>query len=129
MLKKICIGCAPIVLLMACLPQATSDQSHIKGIASWYGEELRGRLTASGEPFNPDDLTCAMWDVPFGTIVTVTLGNRSVKVRVNDRGPARRLGRAIDLSKAAFKKLTSLEAGLVKVKLTYKNEPIKVHKR
>jgi rare lipoprotein A len=70
-----------------------------------------------------------MWDVPFGTIVTVTLGNRSVKVRVNDRGPAKRLGRAIDLSKAAFRKLTSLEAGLVKVKLSYQNEPIKVHKR
>ena len=129
MLKKICIGCATTVLLLACLPQAASDQTSIKGVASWYGEKLRGRPTASGEPFNPDDLTCAMWDVPFGTIVTVTLGNRSVKVRVNDRGPAKRLGRAIDLSKAAFSKLTSLEAGLVKVKLSYQNEPIKVHKR
>jgi rare lipoprotein A len=129
MLKKICICGTATVLLLACLPQAASDQTCIKGIASWYGEKLRGRPTASGEPFNPDDLTCAMWDVPFGTIVTVTLGNRSVKVRVNDRGPAKRLGRAIDLSKAAFRKLTSLEAGLVKVKLSYQNEPIKVHKR
>jgi rare lipoprotein A len=102
--------------------QMKAAPSEIKGIASWYGEELRGRPTASGEPFNPDDMTCAMWDIPFGTIVTVTLGNKSVKVRVNDRGPAKRLGRKIDLSKAAFEKLTSLEAGLVTVKLTYKRK-------
>lgn len=124
MLKKICFGCTATVCLFAVLLQTRAAPTEIKGIASWYGEELRGRPTASGEPFNPDDMTCAMWDVPFGTIVTVTLGNKSIKVRVNDRGPAKRLGRKIDLSKAAFAKLTSnqLEAGLVTVKLTYKNE-------
>jgi len=122
MLKKICFGCTATVCLFAVLLQTRAAPTEIKGIASWYGEELRGRPTASGEPFNPDDMTCAMWDVPFGTIVTVTLGNKSIKVRVNDRGPAKRLGRKIDLSKAAFAKLTSLEAGLVKVKLTYTNE-------
>lgn len=122
MLKKICYGCTAIVCLFAVLMQMKAAPNEIKGVASWYGEELRGRPTASGEPFNPDDMTCAMWDIPFGTIVTVSLGNKSVKVRVNDRGPAKRLGRKIDLSKAAFEKLTSLEAGLVTVKLKYKRK-------
>ena len=86
--------------------------------ASWYGDECAGNLTASGEVFDPRDMTCAMWDVPFGTRVRVQLGPRSVVVRVNDRGPAKRLKRGIDLSRAAFAKLADTDAGLIKVKLT-----------
>ena len=86
--------------------------------ASWYGDECAGNLTASGEPFEPRDMTCAMWDVPFGTRVRVQLGPRFVVVRVNDRGPAKRLKRGIDLSRAAFAKLADTDAGLIKVKIT-----------
>lgn len=86
--------------------------------ASWYGDECAGNLTASGEVFDPRLLTCAMWDIPFGTRVRVQLGPRSIIVRCNDRGPAKRLKRGIDLSRAAFAKLADTDAGLIKVKLT-----------
>lgn len=86
--------------------------------ASWYGDECAGNLTASGEVFEPRDMTAAMWDVPFGTRVRVQLGPRSVVVRINDRGPAKRLNRGIDLSRAAFAKLADTDAGLITVELT-----------
>ena len=86
--------------------------------ASWYGDECAGNPTASGEPFDPSAMTCAMWDVPFGTRVWVKLGPRSIIVRCNDRGPAKRLNRGIDLSRAAFAKLADTDAGLIKVELT-----------
>jgi rare lipoprotein A len=85
--------------------------------ASYYGEKYRGKPTASGELFNPDKLTAAMWDVPFGSLIEVHYHDKVVVVRINDRGPAKRLKRGIDLSKAAFKALAPLELGLIKVKL------------
>jgi len=93
-----------------------------KGIASWYSEDDPGILetTANMERFDDSMLTCAMWDLPFNTVLKVTnLENRKVIfVRVNDRGPARRLvrqGRIIDLTKAAFSRLSDLEHGLIRV--------------
>lgn len=86
--------------------------------ASWYGDECAGKPTANGELFDPSAMTCAMWGVPFDTRVKVRLGPRWVIVRVNDRGPARRLKRGIDLSEAAFSKLADTDAGLIKVELT-----------
>ena len=86
--------------------------------ASWYGDECAGNRTANGELFDPSAMTCAMWDVPFDTRVKVQLGPRWVIVRMNDRGPARRLNRGIDLSEAAFSKLADTDAGLIKVELT-----------
>tara|TARA_R100000808_G_scaffold10228_1_gene27333 strand:- start:943 stop:1284 length:342 start_codon:yes stop_codon:yes gene_type:complete len=85
--------------------------------ASWYGEKYRGRPTASGEPFNPDELTAAMWDVPFGTRFRVHYKNKFVVVRINDRGPAKRLKRGIDLSKEAFSRLAPTSKGLINVRL------------
>lgn len=69
------------------------------GIASFYGS---GRMTASGEHFNPGALTAAHRSLPFGTHVRVTnlRNHRSVVVRINDRGPFV-AGRIIDLSTAA----------------------------
>jgi rare lipoprotein A len=69
------------------------------------------------EIFNDSQLTCAMWDMPFNTILKVTnLENgKSVVVRVNDRGPAKRLNRTIDLTKAAFFRIADLEKGLAEV--------------
>jgi rare lipoprotein A len=88
--------------------------------ASFYGEAHRGLSTASGEPFDPDQLTAASWHHDFGTVLRVTAPTtgRSVEVVVNDRGPARRLDRCIDLARAAFERLTDLSAGLVEVTVT-----------
>lgn len=74
------------------------------------------------EIFDHDRLTCAIWNVPFDTLIEVTniRNNKKVIVRVNDRGPSRRLcreGRIIDLTKAAFQKIEDLDNGLVNVTL------------
>lgn len=88
------------------------------GTASWYGGELKGRRTASGEKFNPGAMTAAHRHHPFGTRLRVTnLANRrSVVVRVNDRGP-HLPGRLIDLSKAAAGQLGILGRGTAKVRI------------
>ncbi len=93
--------------------------SAIIGIASWYGPELEGRPTASGESFNPSAYTAASWHHPFGTRLAVTNLNtgETVEVRVNDRGPAHRLNRVIDLSQASFAQIADLDQGLVRVQI------------
>lgn len=70
--------------------------------ATWYGNELRGHRTASGEAFNPDGHTAAHRSLPFGTCLLVGNPNtgKSVKVRVNDRGPFTN-GLTLDLSHGA----------------------------
>src|ERR1700756_3414426 len=72
------------------------------GLASWYGPEFQGQATASGERFDMRAMTAAHRSLPFGTIVRVTdLGTgRSVRVRINDRGPIA-AGRVLDLSRRA----------------------------
>lgn len=73
-----------------------------RGMASWYGDAFAGRRTTSGERFDPNLLTAAHRDLPFGTNAKVTFlkTGKSVVVRINDRGPHRR-DRIIDLSRAA----------------------------
>lgn len=90
------------------------------GIASWYGgREKLNKYTASGEIFNRDEFTCASWNYPFGTLLKVTnlRNSHSVVVRVNDRGPARRLNRIIDLSQESFKQIALLDQGITIVKI------------
>jgi peptidoglycan lytic transglycosylase len=92
----------------------------VKGRASWYGDYFHGKKkTASGEKYNMYNLTAASKTLPFGTIVRVkNLDNgKSVKVKINDRGPYVQ-GRMIDLSRAAFKKIAPLGAGVLKVEVT-----------
>jgi peptidoglycan lytic transglycosylase len=94
-----------------------------KGLASWYGDELRGKLMANGKKFDPDKLTAASWFYPLGTRVRVTVHSpefepRSVLVTITDRGPAKRLveqGRVIDLGRAAFQRIAEPDLGLVEV--------------
>jgi rare lipoprotein A len=87
------------------------------GMASWYGREFAGHRTASGERFDPADLTAAHRTLPFGTKVRVTdADGDSVVVRINDRGPFAR-GRVIDLSQAAAKRLGLTRSGSGKVTL------------
>jgi len=89
------------------------------GVASWYGPELDGNRTASGERFAADGLTAAHPSLPLGTRVRVTnLANgRSVVVRINDRGPFVR-GRAIDVSRGAARALGMLGSGTARVRIT-----------
>ncbi|MDD0972740.1 septal ring lytic transglycosylase RlpA family protein [Pseudomonas fontis] len=91
------------------------DQS---GTASYYGSRHHGKRTASGEPFNQNAMTAAHRSLPFGTRVQVTnLSNdRSVVVRINDRGPHTR-GRLIDLSRAAAEQLGMLRSGTARVRV------------
>lgn len=88
------------------------------GLASWYGDRLEGHRTASGEPFNPKLLTAAHPSLPFGTRVKVTnlRNQRSVVVRINDRGPYSG-GRIIDLSRKAAEKIGLRRAGIGPVKV------------
>ena len=89
------------------------------GIASWYGEEHRGKRTANGERFDPDKLTAASWHYKFGTKLKVTnlASGKSVIVICNDRGPNKRLKREIDLSHSAFKQIADPKVGLIQVKV------------
>ncbi len=120
--KALCaIGVAAGVLMSAPLVQAqptASSETIITGSASWYGAELNGRTTASGEPFDMDDLTAAHPTLPFGTIVRVTNqdNGKSVIVRVNDRGPFSGK-RVIDLSRKAAKSIGMLKRGVGRVKI------------
>lgn len=88
------------------------------GKASFYGERWNGRKTSNGEVFNTSLLTAAHKTLPFGTLVKVTneANGKTVIVRINDRGPFIK-GRVIDLSKAAFSAIESINKGVTKVKL------------
>lgn len=72
--------------------------------ASWYGVES-GRTTANGERFNPRAFTAASRTLPFGTVIEVRYRNRRVRLRINDRGPARWTGRCLDVTRAAARTL------------------------
>ena len=88
------------------------------GIASYYADKYHGRKTASGETFDMHALTAAHPTYPFGTRVKVThlKSQRSVIVRINDRGPFVK-GRVIDLSLAAAEQLRMVRSGLAQVTL------------
>jgi rare lipoprotein A len=85
------------------------------GIASFYKYEAK---TASGEQFNPRELTAAHRTLPFGTRLRVTnvATGQSVTVRVNDRGPFIH-GRVVDVSLSAAEELGMIDRGITKVKL------------
>ena len=88
------------------------------GIASLYAKKFHKRKTASGEKFNMYALTAAHRTLKFGTVVKVTnlKNNKSVTVRINDRGPFIK-GRVIDLSFAAAQKLGFVQQGITSVKI------------
>lgn len=88
------------------------------GLASWYGEECHGNLTASGEVYDMNGFTAAHRTIPMGSLVKVTnlRNNRSVILRINDRGPGIE-DRMIDLSLAAARQLGYVHAGLTPVEV------------
>ena len=88
------------------------------GLASWYGPQFHGKLTASGEVFNQWKFTAAHRTFPWGSKVRVTnLANgKAVEVHINDRGPFTK-GRIIDVSRAAARALGMIESGTTTVRV------------
>lgn len=118
-MKRLLIACALLSLLAGCASQVIDPRGYNEtGTASYYGSQHHGKRTASGEPFNQHGLTAAHRELPFGTRVQVTnLSNdKSVVVRINDRGPHTR-GRLIDLSRAAAERLGMLHSGTARVRV------------
>jgi len=114
---------AALVLVAAACATAPPPQPRpsdiLEGTASWYGQEFAGRTTANGEIFDPMQLTAAHRTLPFGTICDVTnpKTGKTVRVRINDRGPYIS-GRMIDLSYAAAKQIGLVEPGSGQVDVT-----------
>ncbi|CUS79652.1 rare lipoprotein A [Candidatus Kryptobacter tengchongensis] len=88
------------------------------GVASYYGVEFHGRPTTSGETYDMNALTAAHPTLPIGTLVKVTnlANNKSVIVRINDRGPFKK-NRIIDVSYEAAKQLGFINDGTALVKI------------
>ena len=121
--KLLLITIISVSLLYSCgvskVKNETSKFSfYEKGEASWYGPGFNGKKTANGETFDMYKLTAAHKKLAFGTKVRVTnLNNdKSVIVRINDRGPFVK-GRVIDLSKKAAQQIEMINAGHVPVKI------------
>jgi len=83
---------------------------------SWYGAKFHGKTTANGEVFDQLGLTAAHRNLPFGTLLKLTNSNneRSVVVRINDRGPFVK-SRDLDISQAAADSLGITSKGVAKI--------------
>jgi rare lipoprotein A len=90
-----------------------------RGVASWYGKKFHGRLTSNREPYDMYAMTAAHKTLPLPTYVKVRnlRNNKSIIVRVNDRGPFVH-NRIIDLSYAAALKLDMVQDGTSLVEVT-----------
>lgn len=99
-----------LTILLTCNPSFNYEE---KGFASYYNDLLDGRPTASGEVFSQDSLTAAHKSLPFGTklLVTNLRNQRTIWVKVNDRGPFIK-NRILDLSKSAADSLGMLKEGI-----------------
>jgi rare lipoprotein A len=120
-MKRLLSACALLSLLVGCASQDVDIDPHgydKTGTASFYGAKHQGKRTASGERFNQHALTAAHRQLPFGTRVKVTnLSNdKTVVVRINDRGPYSR-GRLIDVSRGAAERLGMLRSGTAQVRM------------
>jgi rare lipoprotein A len=107
---------------VATAPNVTADQA---GLATWYGGSFAGKKTANGERFDPTKYTAAHRKLPFGTWVEVRRADtgRTVRVRINDRGPWGDDRRIIDLSRKAAEDLDVVREGVAKVELRVVNGP------
>jgi rare lipoprotein A len=121
------VACGPRVVE----PTATHDalegkaagDDEERGVASYYSNKLAGHKTASGERYDPKELTAAHKTLPFGTIVEVRRDDgRHVRVRINDRGPFVK-GRVIDLSHKAAEEIGLVKDGVAKVTVSVVDGP------
>jgi rare lipoprotein A len=99
-------------------PTAVQSGDNMEGLAAVYSDKLQGHKTASGQAFSQSKLTAAHPSLAFGTKVKVTntKNNKTVEVRINDRGPTQ-AGRVIDMSSAAASKIGLSKKAMVPVKL------------
>lgn len=104
------------VFMMSFTKYAKGMEDPIATKASYYSSKHHGGKTASGATFLNTELTAAHRTLPFGTKVKVRnpKNGNEVVVTINDRGPFIK-GRELDLSQAAFKKLDSLNAGVLAI--------------
>ena len=120
------LALAAVALVAACAtpapppppPPPEQPVFHQEGTASWYGTFHQGRVTANGETFDLEAMTAAHRTLPFNVVVRVTnLANgKTIKVRINDRGPY--VGRRIiDLSERAARDLGMQQAGTTQVRI------------
>jgi len=126
-----CIGLAALAWFAAIGSQPSRAEAQNEtaawaetGTASWYGPGFAGRPTASGETYDPKNLTAAHRTLPLGTLVRVqNLDNdRHMIVRINDRGPFAH-GRILDMSQAAAEVLGFRNNGTTKVRISAVSAP------
>lgn len=101
------------------VPRENASYSR-EGLASWYGSDFHGRLTANGEIFDRETIAAAHATMPLPSYARVTnrRNGRSLIVRVNDRGPYH-AGRLIDVSERAAEALDFKRAGTTEVRVDY----------
>ena len=118
LILMILAGCTSTSAVGSSKTKEYAESHALAGKASWYGDKFHGRLTASGETYNMNANTAAHKTLPFGTIVRVTntANNKSVDVKINDRGPYVK-GRVIDLSHKAFSQIGDVKKGVATVKI------------
>lgn len=116
-MQKFKIIITSIILLLT--TNIYSQNKYVQyGLASFYADKFEGHITANGEKYSHSKLTASHLTLPFNTKVKVTnlSNNKSVVVRINDRGPFVK-NRIIDLSKSAAEKIGLSKSGVVKVKV------------
>lgn len=115
---------SPASLATSATPESLAPQINsglrkyrLHGIASWYGGRFDGHVTASGEIYDMYGMTACHPTLPFGTLVRVVnrRNNRSVVVRITDRGDLVHEGRVIDLSFGAAEELAMVNSGIAQV--------------
>ncbi|MCF7354752.1 septal ring lytic transglycosylase RlpA family protein [Vibrio sp. CK2-1] len=118
LLLMLLTGCSSTSAIGGSKTKNSANSHALIGQASWYGDRFHGKLTASGETYNMNAYTSAHKTLPFGTIVRVTntANNKSVDVKINDRGPYVK-GRVIDLSYQAFTQIGNIKKGTIPVKI------------
>jgi rare lipoprotein A len=132
-LLRLCI----VLLVAGCAHASQAQQKAAKpastpakeetGNAVYYSDKLIGRPLTSGEKYDRNALTAAHRTLPLGTTVRVTnlKNNKSVVVRINDRGPHGPKSDIIDLSGRAAEELDIIKDGRAKVKLDVVEAPKK----
>jgi rare lipoprotein A len=99
---------------------AGAGSLRLKGICVYYSDKFQGKVVASGEKYDKDALTAAHKKLPFGTMVKVTnlRNNKSVVVRVNDRGPhGGSKAKIIEITSRAAMEIDMIQEGKAKVQI------------
>ena len=101
-------------------PGVSPEGYSAEGLASWYGSQFHGRVTANGEVFDMGAISAAHPTLPLPSYARVTniSNGRSIVVRVNDRGPFHG-GRALDVSQRVAEVLDFKHRGMARVRIDY----------